>query len=368
VHKNGPNVGLYISAPFKSRTRHYDIIAFSRRISSADGAFAGVVVGTLRLTYFQDLFRKVAPSPRSALTLFTTEGTVITRLPLRPGDIGRRLPTAHVLKAFRVSPKGLYENVALLDGVTRLYAYSQVGDLPLLMSVGVPLDEIYAGWRSEALIAGLLMLALCGATVFSAVLLRRELRRRLAAEQKLAVLATTDSLTGLSNRRHFDAAIAREWQRAMREKAFVALLMVDADCFKVYNDAYGHQAGDKLLEAIGACIADKARRATDLAARYGGDEFAMLLPGTTGQGAVDIAERIRLAVADLRLEYPGGAGTGMAMVSAGVAAVVPRPGSDYRDLIDAADRALYQAKANGRNRTELAKMAENGESGPRLVA
>lgn len=368
IHKNNPDAGLYISRPFPASSGEY-VIAFSRRMAAPDGAFSGVVVGTLRLDYFRDLFQKVAPSPRSALTLFATDGTVIMRFPFKQGDIGRRLVTADVLKRSKLARTGLYEKVALLDGIHRLYTYSQVSDFPLLMVVGMPLDEVYKSWRSEAWIAGLLMIALCGATIFSAVLLRRELRRRVAAEQKLAVLATTDSLTGLSNRRHFDEVIAREWQRAMREKTSIGLLIIDADRFKAYNDTYGHQTGDKLLEAIGAGIADKARRATDLGARYGGDEFTLLLPGTAGKGAFEIAERIRIGVLELRLPHSGGVETGTATVSVGVAGMVPRPGSDHCELIDAADKALYQAKANGRNRTELIEPVDAGSAGgPRLVA
>jgi diguanylate cyclase (GGDEF)-like protein len=185
------------------------------------------------------------------------------------------------------------------------------------------------------------------------VLLRGELRRRIAAEQKLAVLATTDSLTGLANRRHFDEVMQREWQRAIREQTSVSVLMIDADRFKSYNDTHGHQSGDRYLEAISRCIGDKTRRATDLAARYGGEEFAVLLPGTESHGAFEIAERIRTNVTQLGLKDPAGAGMAPT-VSIGIACVVPQSGSNHRDLVNAADRALYEAKANGRNRTELA--------------
>lgn len=349
VHQESPDIGLYISAPYKSPTKNFDVIAFSRRISNADGSFNGVVAGTVRLGYFQDLFKKVSLGPRSALTLFQTDGTVIMRLPLREGDIGRRLTTAHVLQSFQVAQKGIYPHVALRDGIDRLYAYSQVADLPLLMVVGIPLDEVYASWRSEALIVSLLLIALCCATVLSAVLLRRELRCRMAAEAKLAALATTDGLTGLSNRRHFDEVITREWQRAMRERTSIAILMIDADHFKVYNDTHGHQSGDKFLQGMGASITNQARRATDLGARYGGDEFVLLLPSTGGKNALDIGERIRKSVRDLHLPSEATPAT----VSVGVAVMTPRHGMDYRELIDAADKALYAAKANGRDRAEL---------------
>lgn len=372
LHKSNTDAGLHISRPFTARNGEY-VIALSRRLSRPDGSFSGVVVGTLRLAYFHELFRKVAPSPRSALTLFDTEGTVVMRLPLTAVDIGRQLVTARVLTLFPKLRAGRYESVAVLDGIHRLYAFSQVDDFPLLMVVGLPTDEVYAGWLRDALIIGLLMLALCSATIFSAGLLRSELKRRVAAEQQLAILATTDSLTGLSNRRHFDEVIEREWQRATREQTSIAVLMIDADWFKAYNDTLGHQNGDKFLMAIAGCVADRTRRVTDLGARYGGEEFAVLLPGTGDQGALEIAEKIRTDILALGAQHPATA-CGAPTVSVGVACMVPKPGLNYRDLIDAADKALYEAKGNGRNRTEMAvapaasSPAPQAEATPRLVA
>ncbi|MEX0841524.1 MAG: diguanylate cyclase [Xanthobacteraceae bacterium] len=143
----------------------------------------------------------------------------------------------------------------------------------------------------------------------------------------------------------------------------------DGDSFKAYNDTHGHQTGDNLLLAIAICIADKARRASDLSVRYGGDEFALLLPGTSSQGALEIAERIRVSILNLRLRASDGAEPATASVSIGVAAVVPRPESQYSELVDAADKALYEAKAKGRNRSELIELPDVATvSGPRMVA
>jgi diguanylate cyclase (GGDEF)-like protein len=171
--------------------------------------------------------------------------------------------------------------------------------------------------------------------------------------RKLTILATIDGLTGLANRRHFNRTLAYEWRRAMRSRGPVALLMIDADKFKLYNDSHGHQAGDTLLQAIAASIAANVKRPSDLGARFGGDEFAVLLPETSLGDAAALAERIRedlfLRCGADQTQRDG------AQLSIGVASLVPGTEAKHRDLIAAADKALYQAKHLGRNRIELAE-------------
>jgi diguanylate cyclase (GGDEF)-like protein len=189
-----------------------------------------------------------------------------------------------------------------------------------------------------------LILFVLGTTLF----LVHEIRRRAAAEDRLEELATTDALTGLKNRRKFDSDIDLEWRRAARNKTPIAVLMIDADHFKAYNDTYGHQAGDQVLIGIAICISDSVRRSGDCPARYGGEEFAVLLPGLSAVEAFTVAETIRLKV-EQWAEDPG-----VTTVSIGVASMTPASTLNASDLIEAADKALYAAKDNGRNQSVLA--------------
>jgi diguanylate cyclase (GGDEF)-like protein len=192
------------------------------------------------------------------------------------------------------------------------------------------------------------MLALIAFVLGVTLFLAREIGRRARAEDKLEELATTDALTGLKNRRKFDATFETEWRRAMRHKTPLALMMIDADHFKSYNDSFGHQAGDQVLVGIAICISDSVMRAGDCTARYGGEEFAVLLPGLSSSDALTIAETIRLKV------QQWADGPTDATVSIGVASLTPHPSMPSSLLMEAADKALYEAKANGRNRSVLA--------------
>jgi diguanylate cyclase (GGDEF)-like protein len=171
------------------------------------------------------------------------------------------------------------------------------------------------------------------------------------ANSALERLSLADGLTGIANRRHFDHRLVAEWRRATRSRAPVSLVLADVDQFKLYNDSQGHLAGDECLRAIASALGTVAQRAQDLVARYGGEELAILLPGTDAADARLIAESARAAVECLRIEHSAGAQRWVTL-SLGVATVVPQPPLEPETLVAAADRCLYRAKANGRNRVE----------------
>jgi diguanylate cyclase (GGDEF)-like protein/PAS domain S-box-containing protein len=185
------------------------------------------------------------------------------------------------------------------------------------------------------------------------VTVMRDITERKRFEDKLSAMALTDGLTGISNRRSFDESLEREWKRTLREGSEISLLLLDIDNFKRFNDLYGHQVGDDCLRAVATAISG-AVRATDIAARYGGEEIAIILPSTFTAGAVEVAEKVRSAIAALRLGHEGNPGEGGRLtVSIGVATALARQGGTIRmpeSLLLAADNAMYKAKHEGRNR------------------
>ena len=173
------------------------------------------------------------------------------------------------------------------------------------------------------------------------------------ANAQLTELSATDGLTGIANRRSFDATFQIEWARAARDGSDLGLLMIDVDSFKAYNDHYGHPAGDDCLRMVADLTAATLRRPPDTVARFGGEEFIALLPGTDGAAGVEVAERVRLAIMEAGMAHAGSI-FGRVTISIGSASLAPHPGQDRQGLIDLADRALYEAKQSGRNTVRCA--------------
>jgi diguanylate cyclase (GGDEF)-like protein len=184
------------------------------------------------------------------------------------------------------------------------------------------------------------------------------------ANRRLEALAGQDGLTGLANRRTFDDALSKEFRRAARERTRLALIMIDVDRFKLFNDRYGHPAGDECLKRVSRAIEATLPRPGDLVARYGGEEFAALLPNTDESGAAIMADRIRRAILALAIGHEDSPSL-VVTISAGVASVEPSVyDSGPETLVRNADRALYCAKNNGRNAIVYASvLSENFDSG-----
>ena len=179
-----------------------------------------------------------------------------------------------------------------------------------------------------------------------------DVQRSLATAEQLA---SSDPLTGIANRRQFDQMIEREWLRAARDQTSLSVLLIDIDRFKAYNDGNGHLTGDECLKQVVAAIKPVVGRPADLLARYGGEEFVVVLPSTAAAGASQMAEWIREAVELCRVPHPANPPFGVITLSIGCATMVPHPQITHLQLLEAADQALYRAKAGGRNCVQLAE-------------
>lgn len=178
----------------------------------------------------------------------------------------------------------------------------------------------------------------------------RDITQQKEAQMALQSLVTKDGLTGIANRRCFDEGLAAEWNRALRDQTSLAMVMIDVDHFKRYNDSYGHQKGDDCLKKVARAMEEKIFRPADLVARYGGEEFVILMPNTDIAGACLVAERIVQHVRELSIPHETSDTADFVTISAGVAACVPAPSLAADQLLAAADSALYAAKHAGRNR------------------
>jgi diguanylate cyclase (GGDEF)-like protein len=162
--------------------------------------------------------------------------------------------------------------------------------------------------------------------------------------QQLEQLAILDGLTKIANRRYFDQYLDQEWKRAQREQHSLSLLLLDVDHFKLYNDTYGHQAGDECLQKVAKAIQETLKRSSDLVARYGGEEFVILLPNTAAKGAIQIAQDVHDSIQQLAIEHSRSSVSQFVTVSIGISTIIPQPFSRFEVLVSRADKALYKAK------------------------
>ncbi|WP_425328491.1 sensor domain-containing diguanylate cyclase [Rhodopseudomonas palustris] len=345
VHVEQPDLGLYISRPMQHRGTYS--VVLSRRVSAPDGSLAGVVAGSIRFSYFKDLFNRLHLAPQDVIAVVARDGTLMMRTPFDPGLLGTNVMTNIGIDKLLGQRRGWFSGHGKIDKIGRMYVWAD-SSRPLIVLVGRSWDDVFVMWRQEALRIGAILLVLAVIVAGFTVFFIREIDRRADAERRLEELATTDGLTGLTNRRKFDLVMDREWRRAVRSATPISLLIIDADHFKSFNDNFGHQAGDQVLVGIALCIADSAARAADCAARFGGEEFAVLLPGMNATQSQGVAETIRRKV---ELWSEGQAGV---TVSIGVASMTPAPSQHWSVLFEAADKALYAAKDLGRNRCVVA--------------
>lgn len=362
-HQTHPDRRSHVGKPVRSRSTGVMVIPVSRRIDRPDGSFGGVALVTLDLGFFGRFYDRFDIGRQGTILLALDDGTLIYRRPFSESIVGTSIAQGPIFQMMkREGPVGTALLRARIDGIERLYSYRHLDGYPLVVASAQAKDEILGDWWLElvkmscVVVFAIGLLAWGGARMIKQIRVREkleeELRKAGAALERqnetLKALAESDGLTGLANRRLFEETLTRELARARRGGTSFALIMTDVDFFKKYNDRYGHVAGDDCLRKVAAALAAGARRPGDLAARYGGEEFVVILPGTDLDGAVTVAETVRAAVAELKLEHADSP-FGQVSLSLGVVAGLPAAEPDGA-WVEAADRLLYEAKEGGRNR------------------
>ncbi|WP_426113493.1 diguanylate cyclase [Massilia sp. PWRC2] len=367
-HRQHADLATRVGAPVRSRSSGAWIIPVSRRLQHADGTFAGVVLATIGHDYFRNYYERFEIGSAGVIALAGDDGVLLMRRPfdarqLEAGAAAETLFWRWQAQGRSAIPVSITDS----DGVQRRYYYEHLRDYPLVVGVGLSSGDVLESWRRAAFFGAAGTAALLAALLIpgGAMIGQLKRRERLQAElrsakreleasnARLQQMALSDGLTALPNRRHFDQRLEHEFKRAVRDGSALALIMLDVDYFKRYNDQHGHVEGDAALQQVAGAIGASLRRAADLGARFGGEEFVILLPDTDLDGALAVAEAVRAQLAGRAIGHRASP-FGSITVSAGVAVMQPGRLQSARLLVEAADQALYDAKAAGRNRAAAA--------------
>jgi diguanylate cyclase (GGDEF)-like protein len=358
-------------------------------VRGPDATISGVIATGIDLEWIGRLGNTITDRKGMSALLIDGNGVVLARHPSSEPWVGRGFPDLPLVKAMLASPSGTI-TAAGLDGKRRIYGFLQVAETNARIAVGLDEHEVLGRidremWFAYVQLGSVCVLALFAVWFGGEQLIVRPIRslsraaarighhawaaefaplatalddmaRALAAREEelrianahLEELASIDGLSGLPNRRSFDAALNAEWRRAAKVARPLALLMIDVDHFKPFNDRHGHVEGDECLRLIGEVIGVVAANESYFGARYGGEEFALLLPDAGLPAAIDAAEQLRRKVEELRIAHAE-APAGFVTISVGVASLEPERRQDSQVLVEAADAALYAAKRGGRN-------------------
>ncbi len=359
-HQQNISSVAHIGPAIRSRTNGEWIIPVSKRVNDRNGNFKGVLLAGIKLSYFDQFFKSFSLDENGSIALALSDGTLLARRPFVEAQIGQSLAKGEIFSKYLAGAMSGNAMIAsVLDGSMRLHGYRQLDAYPLVVTAATSRESILKGWYDTALQSSLIVaLVVLGVGLFGWVFVRQvrlgerveqDLRK---AQEALKLIATHDSLTGLANRRLFEQALEIEFSRDIRQSTSLGLIMLDIDYFKRYNDAYGHVAGDHCLAEVARAVKSCCQRPVDLAVRYGGEEFAVLLPETDIHGTLVVAEQIRRSVMARNIIHSG-APSGHVTVSLGCHAFVPTRLDSIEVFIERADAALYQAKHSGRNRSAV---------------
>ncbi|QQG29813.1 GGDEF domain-containing protein [Pectobacterium carotovorum] len=371
-HQNNVNKDMHIGNVIQSRSTGDLIIPVSMRINKPDGSFNGVLLATLSLNYFKQYYGYYSMGNMDVLAILLSDGRILYGRPYDDSYINRNVSSGPLFSEhLKQSESGTATFVSTLDHIERVYGYTKLKRYPIVIAAGYDLKLVLEKWRTDSLIYGAITLILLFTITLLGLIVLRQIRINLknqvdltlvrdeltSINHTLQTLALFDGLTGLANRRQFDIFLQQTLLRAAETRQCMALIMIDVDAFKKYNDHYGHVAGDECLRKIGSILSSMPRRKEDLVARYGGEEFALIITETDKQGATALAQRALDLVRAEKIPhemtlFP----EKIVTISAGVyvfCADNPPPAAS--SVIDIADAALYRAKNSGKNRIEVSE-------------
>ncbi|GGJ78167.1 sensor domain-containing diguanylate cyclase [Pseudomonas matsuisoli] len=365
-HRITRNPSLYIGSPIRSRLTGNWVIPLSLRLNDPEGNFRGVALASLNVQRFIDFYQEFDLGPEGSISLFKRDGYILARSRMPAESIGINISKSPVLQMMNEHgvPRGTLTAKSVIDGMTRIYGFDASTRYPIAVAAAISEHDALTVWRSRAMQAWLLsaitLVIFTGMTalIWRALTRQERMETRLQAMHSelaqanltLEVIASEDALTRLANRRKFDETLDTAFRSLRSRDRPMALLLIDVDYFKRFNDGYGHPEGDEALKRVADVLRQSIRNDVDTAARYGGEEFALILPTANAESAPVVAERVRSGVEALRITNEGSP-YGTLTVSIGIA-VLPSNHrlQDPKDLLLAADKALYAAKAEGRNR------------------
>ncbi|MBN3068595.1 GGDEF domain-containing protein [Pectobacterium brasiliense] len=371
-HQNNVSQTMHIGSVIQSRSTGDLIIPVSMRINKPDGSFDGVLLATLSLNYFKQYYGYYSLGNMDVLAILLSDGRILYGRPYDDSYINRNVSSGPLFSEYlKQSESGTATIVSTLDHIERIYGYTKLKRYPIVIAAGFDLGLVLNKWRSDSLVYGAITLILLFTITLLGLIVLRQIRINLknqidltivrdeltSVNHTLQTLALFDGLTGLANRRQFDMFLQQTLLHAAEKRQCIALIMIDVDAFKKYNDHYGHVAGDECLRKIGNLLSNMLRRNEDLVARYGGEEFAIIITDTDKQSAAALAQRALDLVREEKIPhettlFP----EKIVTISAGVyvfCADSPPPAAS--SVIDIADAALYRAKNGGKNRIEVSE-------------
>ncbi len=346
-HRDNPGKLLHISQPKYSKVTGERVIYLTRRVSDKNGQFAGLLGIQLKLSHFNQIYQQLDLPAGGTVTVIRSDGVGIYRYPLIDSFLNISIKDNIYFKQMLNQQSGYLKTPAApYDGYDRLVGYKLSEKYPIVNIISITEDEALARWYDNTiktlLISGFATLTLIVMVYFT--------YQQLGFLDKAIHLSNHDPLTSLWNRRAFDEHLEEEWRRVRRRNGDISLLFIDIDYFKKYNDHYGHSKGDTCLVRIARALSQFAERSGEMASRYGGEEFIVLLPDSDVETACKTAHRIQQAIQHLKIPHQNSAVSDQVTLSIGLASVKPAEGIEPSTLLHRADDALYSAKEEGRNR------------------